>query len=106
MGQLGYILATGAIVYLVNCMPALGPPTWAVLVGAELSWGIPEIVLIPVGALAATAGRLTLATGFGAGVGSCFPPNDWRELKRLARQSPRVVRAQCCLLYTSDAADE
>jgi len=62
--QFGYILATAAIVYLVNCMPALGPPTWAVLVGAELSWGIPEIALIPVGALAATAGRLTLATGF------------------------------------------
>ena len=55
-----YLLAV-AIVFAVNLMPFLGPPTWAVLVLMLIRWHLNGAVLVLVGALAAGAGRYVLA---------------------------------------------
>ncbi len=61
-----HLLAVIGVVFAVNLMPAFGPPTWAVLVFVRLQWpDVPAAALIAGGALAATAGRLVLATGTG-----------------------------------------
>jgi len=52
-----------AVVYAVNLLPAFGPPTWAVLVFLQLQLDVAAVPLVIVGALAAAAGRLTLAYG-------------------------------------------
>jgi uncharacterized membrane protein YdjX (TVP38/TMEM64 family) len=55
-------LAAGAI-FLLNLLPAFGPPTWAVLVFFHLETDISPFLLVPVGALAAASGRFVLASG-------------------------------------------
>lgn len=50
-----------AVVFGVNLIPAFGPPTWAVLVLFYLQYDLPEVLLVSIGAVAAAAGRLTLA---------------------------------------------
>lgn len=55
-----YLAAVG-IVFAVNLMPALGPPTWAVLVLLMLNWHLNGAALVILGALAAGAGRYVLA---------------------------------------------
>jgi membrane protein YqaA with SNARE-associated domain len=55
-----YLLA-GLLIYGVNLLPAFGPPTWAVLAFLVLNYPLHPVLLIPIGACAATAGRLTLA---------------------------------------------
>jgi uncharacterized membrane protein YdjX (TVP38/TMEM64 family) len=57
------VLVTAAVVFAVNLLPAFGPPTWAVLVFLRLNLDVPPVPLVLVGALAAAAGRLTLAYG-------------------------------------------
>lgn len=54
-------LALVAIVYAVALLPIFGPPVWIVLVIAKFRWDLNPIALIGLGAMAATAGRLTLA---------------------------------------------
>ena len=51
-----------ASIFGINLLPAFGPPTWAVLVFFRLNSDLPAVPLVLVGALAAAAGRLVLAT--------------------------------------------
>lgn len=52
-----------AVVFLVNLLPAFGPPTWAVLVFFSLDFDLPAVPLVLGGALAAASGRFLLANG-------------------------------------------
>ncbi len=52
-----------ALVFGINLLPAFGPPTWAVLVFARLSWHLNPVALVILGAMAAVAGRYLLARG-------------------------------------------
>jgi len=56
------LLTLFAIVLGVNLLPAFGPPTWAVLVFFSLDFGLPAVLLVLGGALAAAGGRLVLAS--------------------------------------------
>jgi len=58
-----YVLVA-LLVFGVNLMPAFAPPTWAVLVLIQLSWNLPLVPLVIVGALAAASGRYVLALAF------------------------------------------
>lgn len=53
-----------AIVLGINLMPALGPPTWSVIVIYELNTHMPLVALVLISALAAASGRFLLALGF------------------------------------------
>ena len=55
-----YLIAAGAV-YAVNLLPAFGPPTWSVLVLLTFNLDLSPWILVPLGALAAACGRLTLA---------------------------------------------
>ena len=57
----GYLLAALCI-FGVNLLPAFGPPTWAVLIFFRLNSDLAAVPLGLLGALAAAAGRLALAT--------------------------------------------
>lgn len=57
-----YLLLVG-VVFGLNLLPALGPPTWTVLVLFRLHEHLPAAWLVILGALAAGAGRLCLAAG-------------------------------------------
>lgn len=50
-----------AVVYGVALLPIFGPPVWIVLVVAKFRWDLNPVLLVALGAIAATAGRLTLA---------------------------------------------
>lgn len=54
-------LAMAAIVVGVNLLPALGPPTWAVLVLLKLHWHLDAVIVVAAGACSAAAGRYVLA---------------------------------------------
>jgi membrane protein YqaA with SNARE-associated domain len=57
-----YIVAFAAI-FVVNLLPAFGPPTWAVLVFFRLGFDLALVPLVLGGAVAAATGRLALAHG-------------------------------------------
>ncbi len=57
----GYLVVFAAVL-AVNLLPALGPPTWALLVLFSLHGEFLAPILIAVGAVAAASGRLLLAT--------------------------------------------
>ena len=57
-------LLVGLLVLGLNLLPALAPPTWAVLVIVRLSSGLATVPLVLVGAVAAATGRFTLALAF------------------------------------------
>ena len=59
---MGYLVAT-ATVFGVNLLPALGPPTWAVLVLFHLHQHLDAPALVGLGAVAAGGGRSCLALG-------------------------------------------
>jgi membrane protein YqaA with SNARE-associated domain len=64
---LKHLLAAVGVVFGINLLPALGPPTWAVLVFFRYRYpGIPAPALIIGGAVAAVAGRYVLALAFRA----------------------------------------
>jgi membrane protein YqaA with SNARE-associated domain len=52
------------IVFGINLMPAFAPPTWAVLVLLQLSYHLPTVPLVIVGAISAATGRYVLALAF------------------------------------------
>jgi uncharacterized membrane protein YdjX (TVP38/TMEM64 family) len=54
-------LAVVVVVFAVNLLPALGPPTWAVLVLFRLHQHLNPVALVALGALGASSGRLVLA---------------------------------------------
>lgn len=51
------------VVFLVNLLPAFGPPTWAVLVFFSFTYDLAPVPLVLGGALAAASGRFLLASG-------------------------------------------
>lgn len=53
-------LAAFGLVFVVNLMPAFGPPTWALLVLMRLNWHLNPVALVALGALAAGTGRYLL----------------------------------------------
>ena len=55
-------LAVAAVVFAVNLVPAFAPPTWAILVLFRLHAHVPAAALVAIGAMAASTGRLTLAS--------------------------------------------
>lgn len=55
------IAAAAVVVFLVNLVPALMPPTWAVLTFFHLATGAPVLPLAISGAVAAASGRGALA---------------------------------------------
>ena len=57
-------LILGLLVFGVNLLPAFGPPTWSLLVFARLRWHFDPVLLVSLGALASSAGRLLLGLGF------------------------------------------
>ena len=59
---MGYLVLAG-VVFGVNLLPAVGPPTWAVLVFFRLQSSLAAVPLVLIGALAAASGRLVLAYG-------------------------------------------
>ena len=79
-----------AIVLGVNMIPAIGPPTWAVLVLYVLSTDVHPALLIPVAATAAAGGRLLLALAFRL-LGRRLPRKYRRNLRaaRLALEKNR-----------------
>ena len=50
-----------AIVFVVNLLPAFGPPTWSILVFAKLHWSLNPVLLVLFGGVAAASGRYLLA---------------------------------------------
>lgn len=48
-------------IFAVNLLPALAPPTWALLVALLFAFGLEPRWLVPLGAVAATLGRYGLA---------------------------------------------
>jgi uncharacterized membrane protein YdjX (TVP38/TMEM64 family) len=54
-------LAAVAVVFGVNLMPVLGPPTWSILVLYRLHSDLNGVVLVGLGAIAAASGRFVLA---------------------------------------------
>jgi uncharacterized membrane protein YdjX (TVP38/TMEM64 family) len=65
LGRVTAYLLVLAVVFGVNLLPALGPPTWAVLVWFRLHDHLFVPLLVVEGVLAACAGRFLLATVFG-----------------------------------------
>jgi hypothetical protein len=62
-----HLLAAAGVVFGINLLPALGPPTWAVLVFFRFRYPeVPAAALIVDGAVAAASGRLLLALAFRA----------------------------------------
>ena len=55
------LLLVAGVVFVVNLLPAFGPPTWATLLFLRLNLDIAAVPLVLVGALAAASGRLVLA---------------------------------------------
>ena len=58
---MGIYLTLIAVVFAINLLPAFGPPTWALLVWFELTYGLSAPVIVALGALTAASGRLVLA---------------------------------------------
>jgi len=63
MSELSQFLLVFGLVFVVNLLPAFGPPTWALLVFSSLNFDLPAPPLVVGGALAAGCGRLLLASG-------------------------------------------
>jgi uncharacterized membrane protein YdjX (TVP38/TMEM64 family) len=60
--RLGDLVLALACVFGVNLLPTFGPPTWGVLVFFKLDRELAAVPLVIGGALAAAAGRFTLAS--------------------------------------------
>ena len=58
---MGDLALAALLVFVVNLVPALMPPTWAVLAVLHLTFDVPVVPLAVCGALAASVGRLVLA---------------------------------------------
>lgn len=51
-----------AVIFALNLLPAFGPPTWSVMVLFTLNFDLSPVILVPLGASAAAAGRYVLAS--------------------------------------------
>jgi hypothetical protein len=63
-GTVAPYLVLFAVVYVLNLLPAFGPPTWSVIVLYGLNTDMPVPTIVLIGALAAASGRYSLAHGF------------------------------------------
>jgi len=80
-----HLLLVVAVVFGINLLPALGPPTWAVLVFFRFRYPeVPAPALIITGAVAATSGRFLLALAF-RGFGPKLPAKRQQSLQVLGR---------------------
>jgi len=80
-----HLLLVFAVVFGINLLPALGPPTWAVLVFFRFRYPeIPAPALIVAGAVAAVGGRFLLALAFRA-FGTKLPAKRQESLQVLGR---------------------
>jgi uncharacterized membrane protein YdjX (TVP38/TMEM64 family) len=80
-----HLLLAVAVVFGINLLPALGPPTWAVLVFFRFRYPeVPAPALIVAGALAAVAGRFLLALAFRR-FGAKLPAKRQENLQILGR---------------------
>ncbi len=80
-----HLLLVVALVFGINLLPALGPPTWAVLVFFGFRYPeIPTGALIVGGTVAAASGRLVLALAFRA-FGTKLPRKRQESLQVLGR---------------------
>ena len=80
-----HLLVVAAVVFGINLLPALGPPTWAVLVFFRFRYPeLPAAALIVEGAVAASAGRLLLALAFRS-FGRKLPAKRQENLQVLGR---------------------
>jgi uncharacterized membrane protein YdjX (TVP38/TMEM64 family) len=80
---LAHLLAAVAVVFGINLLPALGPPTAAVLVFFRFRYPeVPAAALIVGGAVAAASGRVLLALAFRA-FGARLPRKRQESLKVL-----------------------
>src|ERR1700693_2021688 len=61
---MGQYFALAGLVFGVNLLPALSPPTWAILVFYKLDSSVNTGAIIAIGVLAASSGRFILAHGF------------------------------------------
>jgi hypothetical protein len=78
-----HLLLAVAVVFGINLLPALGPPTWAVLVFFRFRYPeVPAPALIVAGAVAAASGRLLLALVF-RGFGTKLPAKRKESLQVL-----------------------
>jgi hypothetical protein len=57
------LLLTAGLVFVVNLMPAFGPPTWIVLAFMKIRYDVPSAALVLVGATSSATGRYALARG-------------------------------------------
>ena len=69
------LLTVLAVVFLANVVPALAPPTWAILVLFTINYQISTPALIFCGVIAASSGRLVLALYFRKF--SSYLPKGW-----------------------------
>ncbi len=91
------VLLMLGVVFVVNLMPAFGPPTWTVLVIFLLKYDIAEPILVVGGAAAAASGRFVLAQAFRR-LAPRLPEHERRDLDAVgATCSPRsAVVAMAC----------
>lgn len=69
-----YLIAA-LIIFVVNLLPAFGPPTWLLLVYITLNYDLNPWVLIPLAVIVASTGRFLLAEGVRKF--SSFLPKDY-----------------------------
>jgi len=62
MSELSQFLLVFGLVFVVNLLPAFGPPTWALLVFSSLNFDLPAPPLVVGGALAAGCGQIGRAS--------------------------------------------
>lgn len=80
-----HLLLVVAVVAGINVLPALGPPTWTVLVFFRFRYPeLPAALLVVAGAAAATTGRIVLALAFRR-VGRWLPEARRTSLETLGR---------------------
>lgn len=77
LGWTGVMLAT---VFVVNLMPAFGPPTWTVLVFFRIKYDVPAVPLVVGGAAASASGRFVLASVFRR-IGTRLPEKKRADLE-------------------------
>lgn len=82
------VLLMLGVVFVVNVMPAFGPPTWTVLVFFLLRKDIPEPVLVVGGAAAAACGRYVLAL-LSRRFGGYLPARKRRDLGAVGERLDR-----------------
>jgi hypothetical protein len=98
---IGDVLLMTGVVFVVNVMPAFGPPTWIVLVYFRLRHDVPIVPLVVGGALASAAGRFVLASGCRL-LGGRLPERKRRDLEAVGTTltGPRSARWGLLALFT------